>query len=366
MRCLAQIGVSIVLLLGTLQRISKTAARISDARSRLCLTVRIAPLGLAGNILTAILAAVGLVLTVGAAKADSPSALLAPPSVPVTQRSKSPIEVELQITPTDPRPGETIYWLVRLRNRTSNEIHLVSDIENQLVPKMIFHAPSTNGHAIAGPVRHSQPPSQWVALAPWGILEKSGTVGDLIPECRRGCPRGTLYLDTNFVRFPSDGLQEGYIVVPAAAEFHRLIEIREPVFPYIALRGTNTARVRAIPSPDGRAFRVQWKNQSTHAIWVARPRRWRLDDRFQVHDNGSGFGEGSESSRARWSNEPPMTLNDFVLVGAGETIEKVIPAGPEVRSMSFTLSSPEIPTDKKFEPPFVWDGSQQIDVQLKH
>lgn len=328
------------------------------------LSARTAPLGLPGNTLTVALAVLGFVITTSTSQADSPSASLAPPPIPVTQQSTSPVEVVLQVTPTYPRPGETIYWLVRLRNRTSKEIHLVADIENELVPRASFLAASTNGHGITGPRLSSNPPSQWVALAPWDALEKTGTVAELVPKCRRGCPLGTLYLGTNFVRFPSDRLEAGYVVVPNAAELDRVIEIREPVFQYVALRGTNTARVRAIPNSDGRSIRVQWTNQSTHAIWVARPGRWRLDVRFRTEDSGVVSGEGSPNiTRA---SEPPMTRNDFVLVKARETIEKLIPVGREVRSIGFDLSFPEIPTGQKFEPPFVWDGAQRIDVQLKH
>lgn len=313
---------------------------------------------------TATLAALGLVITASTAKADPPHASLTPPPVSVTQPSESPLEVELQITPTNPRPGETIYWVVRLRNKTSNELHLVANIEKELVPWANFLAPSTHVYSVAGRMRSAHPPSQWVALAPWGTLEKSGTVAELVSECRRGCPRGTLNLRTNFTRFPSDGLKAGYVVVSEAAELDRVIEIREPVFQYITLHGTNTARIRAIPNADGRNIRVQWTNQSPHAIWVARPQRWRLEYRCQTDDSGAQGCEGWPN--AMWGNDPPMTRNDFVLVGAGETIEKLIPVGREVRAMSFELSFPEIPTDQKFEPPFVWNRPQHIDVQLKH
>lgn len=127
------------------------------------LRARTAPLGLPGNILTAALAVLGVSITASSSLADSPRASLAPPSVPVTKQSTSPVEVVLQVTPTSPRPGETIYWLVRLRNRTSKEIHLVADTENELVPRASFFATSTNGHGLTGPRLSSTPPSQWIS-----------------------------------------------------------------------------------------------------------------------------------------------------------------------------------------------------------
>lgn len=294
-------------------------------------------------------------------------ALAAPPAKP----PPSPFELTLEVVPAQPRPGEPIFWLGKLRNASARTLFVPTRTTEWLQFFAVHQKPDTgvaygHGYGFAG----EQPALQWQALPPGAVLEKGGALGDDVAECRRGCPVGDVHMTLEMAVPPKlgDEAPDADHLVPRGLRTDAGVSIRVPTFPLLERTaadavGLSVLGARAVQG--GLRVRLRLENRSGAPLWLPRPAHWlptcavteEAPGAFGVP--GSRFGEDVR----------PLTLGQAVLVQPGRALTGEVACEgwqlPRRGTVAVTLGAREWGEVRRaVRWPFVWSGTAQSAVFL--
>ena len=178
----------------------------------------------------------------------SASAAAAPPAKPLA--APSPFELTLEVVPAQPRPGQPVYWLGKLRNASTRTLYVPTRTPEWLSFSAVHIKPDQGGAYGHGNVfARQQPPLAWRPLAPGAVLEKGGALGDDVPECRHGCPVGDVRMTLEMAISPNlgDEAPDPDHIVPRGLRAQAGLTIRVPTYPLLERASTDAV---ALWAPD--------------------------------------------------------------------------------------------------------------------
>lgn len=296
---------------------------------------------------------------VAAGSAAAPAA--APPAKPVT--ASSPLELTLAFVPEQPRPGERVFWLGKLRNASKRKVY-VPTRTSEWLHFFAVHIPpeGTGGSGRGYAFGQNEPPLEWQALAPGAVLEMGGALADEVSSCRRGCPAGDVQMTLEMAVPPklSGESPDADHIVPRGLRAEAGVSIRVPTFPLLERTAADAVAltvlgVRAVR--DGLRARLRLENRTDAPLWLPQPALWRATCAVTETLPGAWGAPGSH-----FGEEVRLaTLAQAVLVRPGQAVTgEVACAGwqmPRRGTVAVTLAALEwADVRRAVSVPFVWSG----------
>lgn len=317
-------------------------------------------------LLLALLLLALLVVSTSATAAPPPEPVAAtpaaaPPAKPVT--APLPLELTLVFVPAQPRPGERVFWLGKLRNVSKRKLYVPTRTSEWLQFYAVHIKPETSAISGRGQ-RFAQkgPPLEWQALAPGAVLEKGGALGDEVPLCRDGCPAGDVQMSLEMAVPPtlSDEAPDADHIVPRGLRAQAGVSIRVPSFPLLERTATDAVALSVLGVREvqgGLRVRLRLENRTEAPLWLPRPTQWRATCAVTetvpgvLGAPGSSFGEEVR----------PTTLEQAELVRPRQAVTgEVACAGwqmPQRGTVAVTLAALEwAEVRRPMSVPFVWSG----------
>ena len=291
----------------------------------------------------------------------STPAVAAPPAKPLP--APAPIELTLEVVPEQPRPGQAIYWLGKLRNASSRTLYVPTRTAEWLHFYAVHRKPQAGGASGHGYVFGPQQlPLAWRPLAPGAVLEVGGALGDEVAECRHGCSVGDVSMTLELAIPPNlgDEAEDADHIVPRGLRVEAGVSIRAPTYPMLERTAADAVAlsvlgVRAVEG--GVRVRLRLKNRTGAPLWLPRPAQWTATCALTETEPG---GWGVPGSR-RGAEERPLSLKQAALVQPGRAVVgEVACAGwsmPRRGTVAVTLAAPEWAEARRaVRVPWVWSG----------
>lgn len=291
----------------------------------------------------------------------STSAAAAAPPKPVP--APSPFELTLEVVPAQPRPGQSVYWLGKLRNASARTLYVPTRTAEWLSFYAVHFKPAEGRNAGHGNLfATQQPPLAWRPLAPGAVLEKGGALGDDLPECRHGCPVGDVQMTLEMAIPPNlgDEAPDADHIVPRGLGARAGISIRVPTYPLLERASPDAVALSVLgvrAGQGGLRVRLRLENRTDAPLWLPRPALWRAT--CVVTETAPG-GWGVPGTRFG-QDVAPLSLKQALLVQPGRALTgEVLCEGwgmPRRGTVAVTLAAPQWAEARRpMRVPFVWTG----------
>jgi hypothetical protein len=220
----------------------------------------------------------------------------------------------LYIYPSHPVAGAKVYYRLVFRNTFADAIEVPADLLERVALKGM-HDVGREQNAHATPAAPAAGTISWIRLEPAEEITRTGEIGELIPDCQKGCPAGKHHLEVSLVPPPS--------LEPIAAP---------RLFPDDTTYADFEVERLTIPVSHPRAFtidvaakrdkgkvnlKVTLKNKLRHAVWVPKAGNFFFDcsARWVV-----GGKEGNSEMRTGTGGQQPYATKEATLVKAGGSV----------------------------------------------
>lgn len=294
----------------------------------------------------------------------SASAAAAPAAKPLP--APSPFELTLEVVPAQPRPGQPVYWLAKLRNASTRTLFVPTRTAEWLSFYAVHFKPEQGRAAGHGNLfAAQQPPLVWRPLAPGAVLEKGGVLADDVPECRHGCPLGDVQMTVEMAIPPNlgDEAPDADHIVPRGLGAQAGFSIRAPTYPLLERASADAVALTVLgvrAGQGGLRVRLRLENRTDAPLWLPRPAQWRVTCAVTETAPGAWGVPGSRFGE----DVRPLELRRALLVQPGRALTgEVACAGwqmPRRGTVAVTLAAPEwAEVRRAVRVPFVWSGMAQ-------
>lgn len=285
----------------------------------------------------------------------------APPDKPVP--ASAPLELTLEVVPEQPRPGQAIFWLGKLRNVSRRTLYLPARTAEWLHFYAEHRKPLTGGASghgyMFGP---QQMPLEWWPLAPDAVLEVAGALGDDVAECRHGCPIGDVSMTLEMAVPPKlgDDVLDADHIVPRGLRAGAGVSIREATYPLLERSAADAVALSVLgarAAKGGVRVRLRLENRTGAPLWLPRPSRWMATCVLTETAPGGWGVPGSHMGQ----DVLPLSFKQAVLVQPGRAVVgEVVCEGwsmPRRGTVAVTLAAPEWADARRpVRVPWVWSG----------